>query len=470
MRNINFCDCTIDKAVSTEFNLTFKEKIEIAKILDRVRISAIELGEITSDMSDILLAKTVASTVKESVLSASVGLNPEAIKQVWESIRIAKKPRLQVRAATSISRMEYVYHKKPSDLIDSVRKVISGCRELCDDVEFVAEDATRADTDYLCSVLKAAIESGATEITLCDSAGTMFPKEVGAFIQTIRESVPESDTVSVGMSFSNNIHLAEACAIAAIGEKIDTVRTSALSNEYISLDRIADILKVKGEELDICIPVRITELKKAVDDIHRLTAPKKGTTPFEDGTRSTPVSVTFTSDTSFEDLISGMESLGYYLDENDSLRVWSAFSQIVKRKKQIDTRELELIIASETAQVPSVYELDHFVVTTGNAIDILAHVKLRKNGEILNGLSLGDGPIDAAFLAIEKITGHHYELDDFQIQAITEGREAMGQTIVKLRSNGKIYAGRGISTDIVASGIMAYLNALNKIAAEGTTV
>ena len=106
------------------------------------------------------------------------------------------------------------------------------------------------------------------------------------------------------------------------------------------------------------------------------------------------------------------------------------------------------------------------MVTTGNVLDIVAHVKLKRSGELLDGLSLGDGPIDAAFLAIEKITGRHFELDDFQIQAITEGREAMGQSIVKLRSDGHVYAGVGVSTDIIGSGIEAYINALNKIVYE----
>jgi 2-isopropylmalate synthase len=121
-------------------------------------------------------------------------------------------------------------------------------------------------------------------------------------------------------------------------------------------------------------------------------------------------------------------------------------------------------------QVPPTYALDSYVVTSGNTISATAHMKLKKLGKTVEGVSLGDGPIDAAFLAIEQITGQHFELDDFQIQAVTEGREAMGQTIVKLRSNGKVYSGQGISTDIVGAGIRAYLSALNKIVYEEEAV
>ena len=138
----------------------------------------------------------------------------------------------------------------------------------------------------------------------------------------------------------------------------------------------------------------------------------------------------------------------------------------VARKKSVGTKELEAIIATTALQVPPTYELESYVINSGNIISATANIHCRKNGADLFGLAVGDGPIDAAFLAIEQITGHHYELDDFQIQAVTEGREAMGSTLVKLRSNGKLYAGNGISTDIIGSSIMAYFNALNKISYE----
>ena len=136
---------------------------------------------------------------------------------------------------------------------------------------------------------------------------------------------------------------------------------------------------------------------------------------------------------------------------------------IAKRKEKVGLKELDAIVATSAMQVPSTYKLDTYVITSGNTISATAHIKLTKNGADAEGVYIGDGSIDAAFQAIEKITGCHYELDDFQLQAVTEGREAMGQTIVKLRSNGKVYSGRGISTDIVGAGIQAYLSALNKI-------
>jgi len=165
-------------------------------------------------------------------------------------------------------------------------------------------------------------------------------------------------------------------------------------------------------------------------------------------------------------VLKAVEKLGYDLSEEDGVRVFESFRRIAERKEQISSKELDTIVASAAMQVPAAYVLEHYVITSSNIISSVAHIKVRKDEQILEGLAPGDGSIDAAFMALEQIVGCHYELDDFQIQSVTEGREAMGETLVKLRSNGKLYSGRGISTDIVGASIQAYINALNKIVYE----
>lgn len=159
-------------------------------------------------------------------------------------------------------------------------------------------------------------------------------------------------------------------------------------------------------------------------------------------------------------------SLGYDLSDEDMDSVMTAISSIASKKEKVGPAELDAIVTAQAMQVPATYELDTYVINIGNQITCMAHIRLRKNGTLCEGMALGDGPIDAAYLAIEQITGHHYVLDDFQIRAVTEGHEAMGETVVKLISGGKIYPGRGISTDIIGSAVLAYLNALNKITYE----
>jgi 2-isopropylmalate synthase len=139
---------------------------------------------------------------------------------------------------------------------------------------------------------------------------------------------------------------------------------------------------------------------------------------------------------------------------------------IAGKKEEVSIRELEAIVAAEAMQVPPAYMVTNYVINTGNITGAMAHMRMKFHERDMDGISTGDGPIDAAFMAIEQAIGKHFELDEFRIQAITEGQEAMGETLVKLRSNGKLYPGRGISTDIVGSSIMAYINALNKIVYE----
>ena len=166
------------------------------------------------------------------------------------------------------------------------------------------------------------------------------------------------------------------------------------------------------------------------------------------------------------DLCTITKSLGYELSDDDAGKVYEEFKKVVSKKESIDNKELEAIIASTAMQVPSTYHLVNYVVNSGNIIPSTANVTLEKDGEKFTGVSTGDGPIDAAFHAIEQVIGHHYELDDFQVHAVTKGRGAVGSSIIRLRADGKLYPGNGVSTDIVGACIRAYINALNKIVYE----
>ncbi len=157
--------------------------------------------------------------------------------------------------------------------------------------------------------------------------------------------------------------------------------------------------------------------------------------------------------------------LGYDLSEEDESKVYEEFKRVAE-KKNVGAKELDAIVASVALQVPPTYKLVSYTINSGNLMAASAQIKLEKSGVEMDGISMGDGPIDASFRTIEQIIGRHYELDDFQIQAVTEGREAMGSAVVKLREGGKVYSGNGISTDILGASIRAYINALNKIVYE----
>ena len=467
MREVFISDITIKKFTQgTETDLTFKEKIELAKRLDRLNVSAIEIEKIQDAAADSLLIKTLAQEITNSSLAVSAGLTTESVDLTWQAMSGAVHPRIQIVAPVSPSRMEYVYHKKGDAMLEMVKTAIAHAKTLCENVEFVANDATGADYGFLRKIVGEAIEAGANMVTLYDSAGRMLPSELKDFILTLKNDVPALDAVGLGVGCSNELGLAQACALAAVSAGADEIKASALDVNRVSLDAFSKLLTEKGDSIGAVCSVRRAEMKKILKEIGDICEDSRGLrSPFDDGVRE-HVDMTFSDKDDMDALLKGVAALGYDLSESDSVKVWEAFKKVVSKKGEIDSRELDVIVAAEAMQVPEAYILESYNVTTGNTIDVMAHVKLRKEDELLDGISLGDGPIDAGFLAIEKITGCHYELDDFQIQAISEGHEAMGQTLVKLRHGGKVYSGRGTSTDIIASGIRAYINALNKIVYE----
>ena len=229
---------------------------------------------------------------------------------------------------------------------------------------------------------------------------------------------------------------------------------------------MAKLLAAKAQDFGVVSTLQFTQMNRLLSQIAWMCQTGRSQlSPFDNGVQTSSGAVLTVHDTQ-EAVMKMAAALGYDLSEEDGAKVYEAFCRIAAKKQTVGEKELDAIIASAALQVPPTYRLESYVINTGNTISASAQMKLTKNGQTLSGVSLGDGPVDAAFLAIESILGRHYELDDFQIQAVTEGREAMGESVVKLRSGGKLYSGRGISTDIIGASVHAYLNAINKIVYE----
>ena len=462
MKQVKISDATM-KQTAEGFRLSFKERIELAKLLDRLGVDLIELEGIENARIDPLQIKSIAAAVKESAVAVPVHLCAESVTQTYRALCGAKHPRLQVPAAVSPVQIEYLFHKKPDAMLAAIRDTVAACRAVCEDVEFIATDATRSEPAYLTEALRTAIEAGATTVTLCDTAGTMLPTEFAEFVRAQYAALPALSEVTLGVACANTLSMADACAIAAIGSGATQLRVAAYPIDSASLANVARILAAKADTLEATLSVRVNQLSRAIGQIAWMCQAGKGKAGLASLGEGDGEELCLTAHDGIEAVTAATVKLGYDLSEEDLQKVYLAFSQIAERKEQVSLKELDAIVASSAMQVPSTYKLDTYVITSGNTISATAHIKLLKNGQPVEGVYIGDGSIDAAFQAIEKITGCHYELDDFQLQAVTEGREAMGQTVVKLRSGGKVYSGRGISTDIVGAGIGAYLSALNKI-------
>ena len=470
MNKIRISDVTM-KQTGADISLSFKEKIELSKLLDKLGVSVIELEPIVQPKIDALRIKSVAAAVKESILAVPVALNAESVQLTWNALKEAKKARLQVCAPVSPVQMEYLFHKKPDGMLSAIRETLLECKKYCADVEFVADDATRSDPAFLYDAVRTAIEAGAATVTVCDTAGAMLPNEFTAFIRELYANVPELKNVCLGVSCSDNLSMADSCAIAAVRYGAGEIKAAAYRLNVVSLPNVAKVLSAKGEFYNATCQVRTTVMKRITGQIAWMCQTGRSkTSPFDNGVQEDDGSIYLTSHDDLAAVMKVASRLGYDLSEEDGAKVYEAFRVIAEKKEKVGAKELDAIVASAAMQVPPTYALESYVVTSGNTISATANIKLVKQGNPIAGVSLGDGPIDAAFLAIEQITGHHYELDDFQIQSVTEGREAMGQTVVKLRSEGKVYSGRGISTDIVGASILAYINALNKIVYEEETV
>ena len=447
--------------------LSFKEKVELVRLLDKLKADVIEIGAIEQKKADSLFIKTVAEAVKDSTVSVETLCGKDSIDETWEALKNAKKTRLAIKAPVSLVQMEYLYHKKPEAVQASVVNGIAYAKTLADEVEFIAIDATRSERPFLYGILSAAAKAGADVITVCDTAGDSLPDEFASFIADIRANVPETAECVLGAACADEMTMADACTVAAMFNGAFELKASAYPENIASIKTLANVIRKKGSASGLDMNLRTVEMKRLTDQIARMfTETRSKNSPFESGVREDISGRVFTKSDDLSAVINETKKLGYDLSEEDQIRVYEEFKRLAATKDSITSPEIDAIVATYALQVPPSYVLAEYIINAANMFSATAHIRLKKNGELMESVALGDGPVDAAFLAVEQIAGAHYELDDFQIRAVTEGREAMGEALVKLRVGGKIYSGRGISTDIIGSSISAYINALNKIAYE----
>ncbi|MBR5681190.1 MAG: hypothetical protein IKX19_11110, partial [Clostridia bacterium] len=459
-----------EQAACNGSSLSFKEKIEVARQLDKLNVDAIETAPIVNGKSDIVFLHTLAPLMTRCVLVCPVGLDPALLPDTWEALRAAKRPRLNVIAPVSTVQMEYQFHKKPPVVLEMIKAQVAACRKVCEDVELTLHDATRAELEFLAQVVRAGIEAGAGIITVCDTAGVMLPDEFSRFVTVLNEAVPELANVALSFEYSNALHMAAACIFASVDTGFAQIKTACAGMNEPSLRSVAHVFRAKGDALGVHCNLNMTVLEKSYEQI-RLILSGSGRVSQEECAEAAPVrgdlNFRLSKSDSREAVADAVKQMGYDLDGDSMDVVYESVQRISQKKAEsVGPKELEEIISTVSLQVPATYQLKSFVITTGNVITSYADVILERNGSEVHGFSTGDGPIDAAFLAIEKLLDHHFELEDFQIQAVTSGAEAMGSASVKLRYDNKVYAGRGLSTDVIGASIRAYIDAVNKICFE----
>ena len=461
MKKIILSDYTLkDFSEKKTHSLLFREKAALVANIDSFGVDAIELPPVAKPREDSVINMTLASALRNCALKIPAGMTPEEMRAAYESIRLAKKPVLQVVLPMSTVQMEYLYHMKDAKMLEKIKELCTCAGQLCPNVELCCLDATRADRAFLISACQTAVACGVRSITLCDDAGEYLPQDFSALVKDVKAAVDATVLVRV----SDKLGLGAANALAALHAGADGVCTCIVGEDVLTLGRIADILAAKGEGLELTSDIKGTAIHTNVQSLlKKLEKPDylNGT----DGA-SDSADVFLDARCSAAQVRTAVESLGYAISEEDLGAVHDAVKRLCQKKSSIGAKELEAVVASSSMQVPSTYHLHSFNIMNSNLTGSVANIILVREEEKLSGVATGDGPIDSSFKAIEQCVGHHYELDEFQIQAVTEGKEALGSALVRLRSEGKLYSGNGVSTDIVGASIRAYINALNKIVYE----
>lgn len=452
MHNILIADTTL---CSNGFS--FKEKLEIARQLEKLNVDIIELPEISNVKTDTLLIRTVSAFVKGSTVSVAAGSDAESVENALAALNNAAKPLIRIELPISPVGMEYTCHKKPAKMLEWITRSVEMAKEGGVQVECCFLDATRAEKEFLEAAIKAAEAAGASRISICDSAAEMMPDDFAEFAA----SVMKMTSLPVGVGCDDRNSFASAQAILAVRKGASCVKTGSGS---VPLESFASMIKNCGVSYDFSSNIKYTELHRIMKQIQRITrAISLDSSTIVSSNDDNGIRLDSADDKA--SVINAVAMLGYDLSAEDQTKVYEEFLRVAA-KKAIGAKELDAIVASVALQVPATYKLENYVINSGNVLPSSAQISMTKEGVTLSGISTGDGPIDAAFKALEQIIGRHYELDDFQIQSVTEGQGAMGSALVKLRNEGKVYSGNGISTDIISASIRAYISAVNKIVYE----
>ena len=499
---IQIFDTTLrDGEQSPGCSMNIAEKVELARQLERMNVDVIEAGFAISSPGDFQSVKTVAGVVENAVVASLARAVPEDIDRAWEAVAEAVSPRIHTFLATSPIHMEYKLRMTPEQVLETSEAMVRRAKSYTSDVEFSAEDATRSDPEFLARVFDAVIKAGATTINIPDTVGYAVPDEFYEFLMKIRQRCPALDNVVISVHCHNDLGLGVANSLAGIragATQVEcTINGIGERAGNAAMEEIVMALATRRDMYGIQTGIETTELVRASKLLSRITGvtvqPNKaivGENAFahEAGIHQhgvlqnketyeimTPESVGFKANQMVLGKHSGkhafrtkVEELGYDISEADLQIAFEQFKNVADKKKSVYDQDIEAIIAKRLDEVPVAYELERFVINSGNSITSTAVITLVRDGKSYEKVARGEGPIYASFQAIDKIVGKRMHLEDYQLRSITEGEDALGDAFVKLEADGQKYSGRGLSHDVIEASILAYINAVNKMIYEAS--
>ena len=498
MRKIKIFDTTLrDGEQSPGCTMNLAEKLEMAAELDKLGVDVIEAGFAICSDDDFNAIREVSKVVENAKLASLARCNKKDIDRAYESLANAKHPMLHTFIATSDIHLKHKLEMTREQVLETIKESVSYAKTKFEFIEFSAEDASRSDREFLAKAYSTAIENGATTINVPDTVGYTTPLEMADLIKYLKENVKGIENVDISVHCHDDLGLGTANSLSAVlagATQVEcTINGIGERAGNASLEEIVMGIKTRKDFYNAYTDIntkRIYKISKLLSTISGMVvAPNKaivGANAFahEAGIhqhgvlkeRSTyeimnvedigipqnkMVLGKHSGKHAFKDRI---ESLGYDIDDKSLEDKFIEFKALADKKKIVTDSDIEaLLIGSNDSENPT-YTLNGFVVNDGNSISSLATVSIMDSqNNIVEGIGKGNGPIDAAFGAIDSITSNKAKLVNYSINAITEGEDALGEVIVRLASNDKTVIGRAVSTDIIEASLRAYVNGLNKL-------
>jgi 2-isopropylmalate synthase len=493
---VRIFDTTLrDGEQSPGCSMNLEEKLRMAKQLERLGVDVIEAGFPVASEGDFAAVRAIAGGIGSCVVAALCRAVAPDIQRAWEAIRQARRPRIHTFIATSDIHLVHKLRKTREQVIADVAMAVSLARSLCEDVEFSCEDASRSDVSFLSEVVGTAVRAGAGVINLPDTVGYAIPEEYGRMFRHIREHVPGIGGVVLSAHCHNDLGLAVANTLAAIengARQVEcTVNGIGERAGNAALEEVVMAVKVRGEHLGVHTGIVTEEIVRSSRLLSSLTGMMVqrnkaivGANAFaheagihQDGVLKstityeimTPQSVGIRHSTLVLGKHSGRhalkkryEELGYTLTHEELEGAYKTFCALADQKKEIFDEELVAILEDRAHSTEEYYHLDGLHVSTGTSIRPTATVELRQGEQRFVDSATGDGPVDAAYRAIERITGIAGKLTEYTLKSVSLGHDAVGEAFVRVDFDGVLFNGRAVSTDVIAGSVLAYLEALNR--------
>ena len=500
-RLIRIFDTTLrDGEQSPGASMNLNEKLEIAHTLNDLKVDVIEAGFPIASPGDFLSVQEIARTIRGSTICGLARCNDTDIDRAWEALKVAEDARIHVFLATSAIHREFKLKMGKEEI---VRRAIAGVERAvgyCDNVEFSPEDAARTEPDFLCEVVEAAIAAGATTVNIPDTVGYATPSHMGAVIADLVARVPNIDKAVISVHCHNDLGLAVANSLAAIengaGQVECTVNGIGERAGNCSLEEIVMALRTRGDcyQADTRIESQyLVPASRLVSKVTGLLVQRNkaivGRNAFaheagihQDGMLkdASTYEIMRPQDVGFSktDLVLGKHSgraaladrakkLGYRLTGEQLQDVFENFKRLADRKKEIYDSDIAALIEQLSRVAEDRWSLVSYEMKTKTGESPQITLTLQHGDEtVTKETSCGDGPVDAIFLAIEEVTGYTVDCKDFNVHSVSVGKDAQGEVLVEIEHLGRLYRGRGVSTDSVEASGRAFLNAINRIAAK----